>query len=70
MTEYRQILKNILEIRRTWGDVKPELSKYNVHNAEEGEKDTRAGKVFEVLTQLYFRLSPNRKRQLQKRMVV
>ncbi|RJE72587.1 DEAD/DEAH box helicase [Reichenbachiella sp. MSK19-1] len=61
MTEYRQILKNILEAGRTWGDVKFELSKYNVHNTDEGEKDTRAGKIFEVLTQLYFRFAPTEK---------
>ncbi len=61
MTEYRQILKNILETGRTWEDVKSELSKYNIHNSEEGEKDTRAGKIFEVLTELYFRLSPTEK---------
>ncbi|UII29057.1 DEAD/DEAH box helicase family protein [Fulvivirga maritima] len=58
MTEYQKILKGILENRRTWEDIKSELSKYNIHNTEEGEKDTRAGKIFEVLTQLYFQYSP------------
>lgn len=61
MIEYRQILTNILETERTWGNIKTELSKYNIHNVEDGEKDTRAGKIFEVLTLLYFQISPTEK---------
>jgi len=61
MNKYRQILANILENGKTWKDIKSDLSKYNIHNLEVGEKDTRAGKIFEILSQLYFRLSSTEK---------
>lgn len=41
-----------------WIQLKPELSKYNTHSTDGGEKDTRAGKIFEVFAKYYFLVSP------------
>ena len=61
MTEYRNILTELIKDKATWRELKPELSKYNVHSTETAEKDTRAGKIFEVFTKLYFLVSPTEK---------
>jgi superfamily II DNA or RNA helicase len=58
MTEYKNILTELIKDKATWRELKPELSKYNVHSTETAEKDTRAGKIFEVFTKLYFLISP------------
>ncbi len=61
MTEYKNILTELIKDKVTWRELKPELSKYNVHSTETTEKDTRAGKIFEVFTKLYFLVSPTEK---------
>jgi superfamily II DNA or RNA helicase len=61
MTEYKNILTKLIKDKETWRELKPELSKYNVHSTEMLEKDTRAGKIFEVFTKLYFLVSPTEK---------
>lgn len=61
MTEYKNILTELIKDKETWRQLKPELSKYNVHSVETGEKDTRAGKIFEVFTKYYFLASPTEK---------
>lgn len=61
MTEYKNILTEIIKDKETWRQLKPELSKYNVHFVDTGEKDTRAGKIFEVFTKYYFLASPTEK---------
>ena len=61
MTEYKKILTELIKDKETWRELKPELSKYNVHSTETAEKDTRAGKIFEVFTKLYFLISPTEK---------
>ena len=61
MTEYKNILTELIKDKATWRELKPELSKYNVHSTETAEKDTRAGKIFEVFTKLYFLVSPTEK---------
>lgn len=61
MTEYRNILTKLIKEKKTWRELKAELSKYNVHSTETSEKDTRAGKIFEVFTKFYFLASPTEK---------
>jgi superfamily II DNA or RNA helicase len=61
MTEYKNILTELIKDKATWRELKQELSKYNVHSTETAEKDTRAGKIFEVFTKLYFLVSPTEK---------
>lgn len=61
MTEYKNILTELIKDKATWRELKPELSKYNVHSTETTEKDTRAGKIFEVFAKLYFLVSPTEK---------
>jgi superfamily II DNA or RNA helicase len=61
MTEYKNILTGLIKDKETWRELKPELSKFNVHFTETTEKDTRAGKIFEVFTKLYFLVSPTEK---------
>lgn len=61
MTEYKNILTELIKDKETWRQLKPELSKYNVHSVDTGEKDTRAGKIFEVFTKYYFLASPTEK---------
>jgi superfamily II DNA or RNA helicase len=61
MTEYKNILTELIKDKASWRELKPELSKYNVHSTETTEKDTRAGKIFEVFTKLYFLVSPTEK---------
>ncbi len=61
MTEYKNILTGLIKDKATWGELKPELSKYNVHSTEKTEKDTRAGKIFEMFTKFYFLVSPTEK---------
>lgn len=61
MTEYKNILIELIKGKATWRALKPELSKYNVHSTETAVKDTRAGKIFEVFTKLYFLVSPTEK---------
>ena len=58
MTEYKRILTELIENKTTWRELKTELSRYNVHDSDSGEKDTRAGKIFEVFTKHYFQTSP------------
>ncbi|WP_303923600.1 DEAD/DEAH box helicase [Draconibacterium sediminis] len=58
MNDYRKILTELVENKNSWRDLKPELSRYNVHDSDTGEKDTRAGKIFEVFTKYYFLTSP------------
>ncbi|UMY64368.1 MULTISPECIES: DEAD/DEAH box helicase [unclassified Flavobacterium] len=65
MTEYKNILKELIKDKTTWRQLKPELSKYNVNSTETAEKDTRAGKIFEVFTKLYFLVSPTEKDNLK-----
>ncbi|KAK3604849.1 hypothetical protein CHS0354_000511 [Potamilus streckersoni] len=66
MTEYKNILTELIKEKQTWRELKPELSKYNVHSTETAEKDTRAGKIFEVFTKLYFLISPTEKDNFKK----
>ncbi len=61
MTRYKTILTELIKDKETWRKLKPELSKYNVHSVDTGEKDTRAGKIFEVFTKYYFLASPTEK---------
>jgi superfamily II DNA or RNA helicase len=61
MIEYKNILTELIKDKASWRELKPELSKYNVHSTESTEKDTRAGKIFEVFTKLYFLVSPTEK---------
>jgi superfamily II DNA or RNA helicase len=61
MTEYKNILTEMIKDKETWRELKHELSKYNVHSKETAEKDTRAGKIFEVFIKLYFLVSPTEK---------
>ncbi len=62
MTQYKNILTEVIKGKNTWRELKKELSeKYNVHSIETAEKDTRAGKIFEVFTKLYFLVSPTEK---------
>lgn len=65
MTEYKNILTELIKDKETWRELKPEFSKYNVHSTETAEKDTRAGKIFEVFTKLYFLVSPTEKDNFQ-----
>ena len=58
MFKYKKILSGIIQGKTIWTDLKPELSKYNIDNREEGIKDTSAGKIFEVFTKYYFLTSP------------
>src|SRR5690606_34044999 len=58
MNDYRKILTELVENKNSWRDLKPELSRYNVHDSDTGDKDTRAGKIFEVFTKYYFLTSP------------
>jgi superfamily II DNA or RNA helicase len=61
MTKYKKILTELIKDKETWRELKVELSKYNVHSTVTAEKDTRAGKIFEVFTKLYFLVSPTEK---------
>lgn len=61
MTEYKKILTELIKDKSTWRELKPELSKYNVHSTDIAKKDTRAGKIFEVFTKFYFLVSPTEK---------
>jgi len=61
MTEYKNILTELIKGKETWRELKPELSKYNIHSTETAEKDIRAGKIFEEFTKLYFLVSPTEK---------
>ncbi len=61
MKEYKSILTELIKDKAKWGELKQELSKYNVHSTETAEKDTRAGKIFEVFTKHYFLVSPTEK---------
>lgn len=61
MTEYKNILTELIKDKETWKELKNELSKYNVHSIKTAEKDTRAGKIFEVFTKNYFLVSPTEK---------
>jgi superfamily II DNA or RNA helicase len=61
MTNYKSILTELIKNKETWRQLKPELSKFNVHSVDTGEKDTRAGKIFEVFTKYYFLASPTEK---------
>lgn len=61
MTQYKAILKELIRSKDSWRELKPELSKYNIHSAVTNEKDTRAGKIFELFTKLYFLVSPTEK---------
>jgi superfamily II DNA or RNA helicase len=61
MTQYTHILTELMKDKASWRELKPELSKYNVQASETGEKDTRAGKIFEVFTKHYFLASPTEK---------
>ncbi|MEN9442118.1 MAG: hypothetical protein RLZ33_2195 [Bacteroidota bacterium] len=58
---YKKILTELIQEKETWRELKLELSKYNVHSTETAEKDTRAGKIFEVFTKHYFLASPTEK---------
>ncbi len=58
MLKYKKILSGIIQDKTNWTDLKPESSKYNIDNREEGIKDTSAGKIFEVFTKYYFLTSP------------
>ena len=61
MTEHKNILTELIKDKETWRQLKPELSKYNVYSVDTGEKDTRAGRIFEVFTKYYFLASPTEK---------
>jgi superfamily II DNA or RNA helicase len=58
MIKYKKILADIIRNKSHWGDLKIELSRYNIDNREEGIKDTSAGQIFEVFTKYYFLTSP------------
>ena len=58
MIKYKKILTNIIEDKKSWTELKSELSKYNVDDREKGIKDTTAGKIFEVFTKFYFLTAP------------
>lgn len=58
MIKYKKILSDIIKDKNYWTDLKPELSKYNIDNREEGIKDTSAGKIFEVFSKYYFLTAP------------
>ena len=58
MSEYKNLLIGLLKDKISWKELKHELSKYNVHSTDTIVKDTRAGKLFEVFTKLYFQVSP------------
>ncbi|MEN8810237.1 MAG: Helicase associated domain protein, partial [Flavobacteriales bacterium] len=58
MIKYKKILTNIIEDKKSWTELKSELSKYNVDDREKGIKDTTAGKIFEVFTKYYFLTAP------------
>lgn len=61
MTDYKKILTELIKNKENWEQLKPELSKYNVHDIDTGKKDTRAGKIFEFFTKYYFLASPTEK---------
>ncbi len=61
MTEYKNILIELIKNKETWRELKTELSKFNVHLTETSKKDTRAGKIFELFTKIYFLVSPTEK---------
>ena len=61
MTKYKDILSELIKDKENWKQLKPELSKYNVHSTDTAEKDTRAGKIFEIFTKYYFLVSPTEK---------
>jgi len=58
MIKYKKILSDIIKDKNYWTDLKPELSKFNTDNREEGIKDTSAGKIFEVFSKYYFLTAP------------
>ena len=58
MIKYKKILTDIIRNKSHWSNLKVELSKYNIHNREEGIKDTSAGQIFEVFAKYYFLTSP------------
>lgn len=58
MIKYKKILTDIIEDKKSWTELKSELSKYNVDDREKGIKDTTAGKIFEVFTKYYFLTAP------------
>lgn len=55
------ILTDILKDKKSWKELKLEISKFNVHSSESNIKDTRAGSIFELFTKLYFLVSPTEK---------
>ncbi|WPQ63814.1 Helicase associated domain protein [Chitinophaga sancti] len=61
MKEYQEILACLINGKENWSQLKQELSKYNISQAKESGKDTRAGKIFEVFTKYYFLTSPTDK---------
>lgn len=58
MKKYKDILAEIIRDKHNWRGLKTELSKFNVHSIDKSEKDTRAGKIFEVFTKFFFLSSP------------
>lgn len=56
---YDNTLAEIVSGKNGWHEVKSELSKYNVHDLGLGEKDTRAGKLFEYFAKYYFQHAPS-----------
>lgn len=56
---YNNISAEIVSGKSGWPEIKTELSKYNVHDLNLGEKDTRAGKLFEYFTKYYFQHAPS-----------
>ncbi|WP_299288902.1 DEAD/DEAH box helicase [uncultured Mucilaginibacter sp.] len=66
MNQYNRILTEIIKDKNTWSEIKEELSKYNIHDNITGEKDTRAGKIFELFTKYYFLTSPIEKDNFKK----
>ena len=56
---YNSLLAEIISGKSEWPAVKSELSKYNVHDLTLGEKDTRAGKLFEYFAKYYFQHAPS-----------
>ncbi len=61
MLSSKTILSDIIKDIISWSELKVEISKFNVQASDTTFKDTRAGKIFEVFTKLYFLVSPTEK---------
>lgn len=65
MRQYYNKLTELIQGRTSWGELKYELSKYNIDNRETKTKDTSAGKIFEVFAKYYFLCVPELKGDYQ-----